>query len=266
MIWAALGLLGGIYFWGSSEVRSFERRAAAEISAKLTGDKRQVSIKTDIGDPFRAAAGSLRGVTIRASNFSTEGLPLFTEPNRSKRGKVKVLKLFLEEFNLGGLQVERLEATIPDCRFDLPLAQRKKQVRLSQSGVGPGSVRVRDRDLSAYILRKFREIKKVDVVIKEGKVFVDGYGEFLIFNTNFHVEAVLTPVNGTQLELTDAKILFDGREADAGSRKVLLDTLNPVVDLAKDLKLLDAVHVDWVRLEPGALVAGGATKIPIKPD
>jgi hypothetical protein len=259
------GLLGGIYVWGASEVRTFERRAALDISAKLTGDTRQVSVRTDLGDPIRAATGSLRGVTIRASHFATEGLPLFTEPERSTRGKVKVLKLILDDFTLGGLRIERLEADIPNCRFDLPLAQRRKQVRLSRSGIGSGVVRIAAGDLGAYILRKFREIKRVSVEIQNGTVIVDGYGEFLIFNTNFRVVANLVPANDTQILLNDAVISFDGKVADPGSQKILLDTLNPVVDLRTDLKLLDAIQLEWVKMESGYLLAGGATKVPIRP-
>ena len=54
------------------------------------------------------------------------------------------------------------------------------------------------------------------------------------------------------------------RRADEVSAQVLLDTLNPVVDLSKGLGLFDAVYVRQIRLRNGVLEATGDTKIPAK--
>ncbi len=265
MMWWAIGMLGGAFLLGGGELRSFERKASQDILAKLQGEHASVKIRTDLGDPFRAMGGNVRRVTISARDFSTDGLPLYTEPGRSKRGRVRELRLDLREFSLGGLLVERLEARIPECRFDLGLAMSKRQIRLSKSGEGLGTVRVRAADLEPFILRKVREIKRVSVVISDGLVRVKGYGEFLVVQTNFEVEAKIEAVEGTKLYLKEARITFDGKPADPFSAKTLLESLNPVVDLAKDLKLLDAVWVTRVDLRDGRLIAEGRTKIPNQP-
>ncbi|HVL38881.1 MAG TPA: LmeA family phospholipid-binding protein [Fimbriimonadaceae bacterium] len=257
--------LAGLYLLGSGEIRKFERLAAEEIRSKLGGDRARVDVRTQLNGLFGAFSGDLRRVTITASDFETDALPLFTEPELSKRGRVRELRISLRNFRLAGLRVDALESSIPDCRFDLGLAMKRRMIRLSQSGVGTGTVRLLDRDLEAFILRKFKEIKRVQVRIEPGKVLVEGYGEFLIIKTNFSVEAKLSPLNKTQLVLTDAIILFDGREADEHSRRVLLETLNPVVDLSKDLGLYDAVEMTDVALREGFLEAHGRTRIPVKP-
>ncbi len=264
LLFAAAGV-GLAVHWSGGELRRFERLAAEDIRSKLHGDARQVSVRAEMKGPLGGLFGEVRRVTIRARSFSTDGLPLFTEPERSKRGRVQDLRIVLDDFTLRGLRIEHLEASIPSCRFDLGLALSRKQIRLSRSGVGTGRVRILESDLEQFVLRKYREIKRVRVRVDRHHVFVEGYGEFLVIQTNFFVIAKLAPVGGNKLELTDAKVFFDDRRADEASKRAVLDTLNPVVDLNADLKLFGAIQLEGVRLVEGVLEAWGKTRIPERP-
>lgn len=262
-ILAALGVISG---FGKIAVRQFEIAAAKDILTNLSGPAAKVDVQTKLNGIIGGPLGDIKEATIRASEFQTAGLPLFTEPWRSKKGLVRNLKIELSNFELGKLRVESLSASIPDCRYDYSLATRRKVIRLSKSGVGTGTVRLRAKDLEAFILKKFAEIKKVAVRIEKDKVFVDGYGEFVIVRTNFSVIATLGSPDGKTLELQNARIFFDDKPAEEAARKVLLETLNPVVDLNKDLKLHDAISIQGIRLFEGFLEAWGATRIPDSPE
>lgn len=255
--------LFGLAFAGRAEVARFEKAAAQDILAKLSGPEARVEVKSNVGP--EALFGEVHSVRIRAANFFAEGLPLFTESRRSKRGFVRRLEIDLQDFTLRGLRIDRLHSTIPNCHFDLPLAVRQRRIRLSQSGEGVGTVQISQEHLGAFIRRKFAEIKQATVRIDRDKVFVDGYGEFLIFKTNFSLVARLEPVGGTRLNLAHARMLFDGRVPDPESQRLLLDTLNPVVDLNKDLKLHGAITLERVVLRDGVLTAEGRTRIPELP-
>ncbi|HVT13217.1 MAG TPA: LmeA family phospholipid-binding protein [Fimbriimonadaceae bacterium] len=265
MIPFLLGLFGALFYFGHSEVRHFENLAANDIHSRLHGDHAKVSVRTELEGIVGGALGDLKKVTIRASDFETPGLPLFTEPDLSKRGLIRDLRIELTEFTIAGLHIQELVSDIPDCRFDYDLAIRKHKIRLSQSGVGRGEVVIRARDLEAFILRKFGSIKRVSVKIADGRVLVQGYGEFLIVKANFTVDAKLVAFQGTKLQLSEAKIALDGREATPVESKTLMDALNPIVDLTRDLKLYDAIYVDEIKLEDDLLRAGGSTKIPNDP-
>lgn len=256
---AAFGLL---FHFGDREVKRFERAAAAEIASKLEGEDKRVSVSVRLNGIIGGPLGDLAEATIFASHFSTPGVPLHTEPERSKAGFVRLLRLDLRDFRLAGLRIEELKAEIPECRYDYSLASRKRQIRLSRSGVGTGRVRVLERDLEAFILLKFREIKRVKVRLDRDKVFVEGFGEFLVVQTNFYVVASLECRDGVRLTLENSRIFFDDRAADEFSRKAVLDTLNPVIDLDEDLKLEGAIRVRGMRLRDGALEAWGETRIP----
>jgi hypothetical protein len=265
MIPFILGLFGLAYYFGGSEVRHFENLAAKDIRSAIRGEHAKVSVRTELSGIIGGPLGDLEKVTIKASNFETDGVPIFTQPELSKKGYIRDLRIELREFAIAGLKIQELTSDIPDCHYDYALAVSKHKIRLSQSGLGRGEVTIREKDLEAYILRKFGEIKRVSVRIANDRVRVDGYGEFIVLKANFSVDAKLIAIDGTKLALDDATITFDGKPADDISRKALLDTLNPVVDLSKDLKLYDAINVDRIILRDGKIRAEGATKIPDQP-
>ena len=262
LVAAAIVLVGG--FWAGAEERRFERLAAGEIAGKLQYVRGPVTVNVR-PNGLAGAWGDLLSATISASDFTLDTLPLFTEPERSRAGHLGLLRLRLTDFSLRKLRVAELQADIPSCRYDLGLATRQGQMRLSRSGVGRGLVRVRESDLADYLVAKFHEIKRCTVRVDRGVVWVEGYGEFIVFKSDFQVIARLVAVDGDKLALADAKVYFDWRRADKAAAEAILKTLNPVVDLNKDLGLYGAIAVDRVTLENGLLTAEGATKIPVRP-
>ena len=259
-----LALFGFGLAIGNAEIGKFERSAADEISSRLSGDSRQVQVDV-VPDGLAVAWGSLARATITASDFSLTELPLFTEPERSQAGRLGELRLRLADFELRGLRIKELRADIPACRYDFGLAKSERTFRLSRSGVGTGSVKILEQDLADYIVMKYAEVKSATVKIYNDVVWVEGYGEFLIIKTDFAIIAKLAAVDGTKLELTDAKIYFNWLRADPAGAQALLDLLNPVIDLNSDLGLHGAISVRSIRLRNGVLLAEGDTKIPTRP-
>ncbi|MBV6459295.1 MAG: hypothetical protein HONBIEJF_02440 [Fimbriimonadaceae bacterium] len=263
IVLAAASLLFGL---GHHEIRRFERLATEDIRSRLnTTAETRIQVRSKLANPITGPFGDISSVLIEAENFQTDALPLFTEPWRSTKGKVGVLKLRLREFSLGKLRIQELSADIPHCRFDYALAVSKKQIRLSRSGLGTGYVAIREADLAAFALTKFREIKRMDIRIQKDKVMVDGYGEFIIAKTPFQVIADLESPDGNRLILSRPRIYFDWVRTDEISSQALLKTLNPLVDLQEDLGLFGAMTIDRLRLRDGLLEAWGRTKIPEAP-
>lgn len=259
-----LALLGLGFGYADSEIARFERAAAHEISQKLGGESRTVEVHA-VPEGLSLAWGRLESATITAKHFSLDQLPFFTEPWRSTKGGIGTLILRLNDFVMRGLRVDELSADIPDCRYDLGLARGQQTFRVSRSGEGTGRVRIQEQALATYIVAKYAEIKSATVRVYNDVVWVEGYGEFLIVNTRFAVIAKLTTPDGYKLELTDAKVYFDWHKAEPAAAKVILDLLNPVVDLYDGLGLYDAMRVTDITLRDGVLTATGRARIPLKP-
>lgn len=244
-----------------SEINRQERRATADITAKLQGERKSVSVQVQP----HLAWGHLSSASITAKDFSLDELPLWTEPERSRAGKLDLLSLKLQNCTLKGLDILELSAEIPNSRFDLQEVLGHGRIRLSQSGEGTGKVRIREEALSSWILKKYSEIKRCRVQVKQDVLWVEGFGEFLIVKSEFTVIAKLKPVNGTAFVLDKAKIYFNWQRADPFAAKALLDLLNPVVDLKADLGLEDAMVVEGISCRDGIMEAWGKAKIPMHP-
>ncbi len=257
-------LIGGFFLLTGATLKGFERDAAREIASKLEGDQKQVSISVTYPGLLSPAIGEIGVATISASHFRTEGLPFFTEPKRSQKGSVKELRLKLTDFYLRDLRCESFTASIPNCRFDFALARSKRQIRLSKSGVGPGEVRILIKDLAPFILKKYPEIQEVTVAPEGDRVRVKGRGQFLILNASFDILARVGTDGGT-LRLEDCSIKMNDEKPDKASEEALISTLNPVIDFAKDLDLLDAVRAESVKVSGTAVVVSGQVKIPEMP-
>jgi hypothetical protein len=119
--------------------------------------------------------------------------------------------------------------------------------------------------LERFILHKFREIKTVSVRLENDKIYVEGIGEFLLFTTRFHVSSRLAVKNGVELWLEDSWILLDGSLPTAAAKTVLLQALNPVLDIDADLRLFGAFQIESLRSRGGLLELWGVSKVPADP-
>jgi hypothetical protein len=264
MFLVALGLAGLIFGVGTSEVRRFENAAARDIKSRLQGASPQVQVRTKL-DPFKAIGGRLKSATITASDFVTDGLPLFTQPEGSKRGRLDELKISLSDFELTGLTVKKLEARIPDCRFDFGLAQRKGQIRLTQSGVGTGSVEVTRDALIKYVVRKHPTLRNVVIDMGPDQIVITGNGRFMAFDAHVEIRSRVSSPDGHTLQLVDADVQINGQKAIPAARDAVLKVLNPVVDLNRDLKLFGALTIESVEILETSLRAKGRAQIPEHP-
>lgn len=259
-----LGLAGlGLLHAANSEVRRFERVAAADFASLLEGEGKRVHVQAKVGP--EGLFGEVHAVRIRASQFQTDGLPLFAEPSRSTKGHVRSLRIELEDFVLTGLSVRRLTADIPDCRFDFSYALRHKKVRLSRGGIGIGEVEVTEKDLERFVQAKYPDIKRCTLRLDKDKVIFEGRAETRFLKADFWVAARLEPSEGTKIVLAFPRMLLNGKVADEGTRNLLLKLLNPVIDLDRDLKLHGAVKAEQVTLRDGLLRARGVVTIPDRP-
>ncbi len=263
LILAGLGAIAGAT--ADSLAESFERRAARELATQLQGREKRVWIQSESGGILDAASGRLRKVTISAENFQVSGLPLFTEPELAATGRIGLLELRLKDFELRSLHVEELTADISECRFDFGFAKREGKMRLSRAGTGPGYVRINAAALERFILHKFREIKTVSVRLENDKIYVEGTGEFMLFTTSFYVSSRLAVKNGVELWLEDSWMLLDGSLPTASAKTVLLQALNPVLDIDADLRLFGAFQIQSLRSKGGILELWGESTVPADP-
>ena len=264
MIPFLIGGLAATGLFGSLTVTRFEREAAAGIRSGLKGEHRQVSVQAHLG--IEALFGTVRSLTISASHFDTDSLPFHTEPNRSQRGFLRHLHLNLTNFSLAGLQVDRLDAVVSRCRFDLALALAHHKFRLTRSGTGPADVVIRDASFEPFIAQKFPSVHSVSVRMQAGVAHISGLAQIGFLTAPFKIDSRLGTRNENQLVFIDPQVSLGIGKPDPKLAQILVHLFDPIVDLDKDLHMEHAVTVDSVEITDGFLIGHGKVTIPdLKP-
>lgn len=258
---AWLALLG----LGTLDITTSELEAAAalEISDRLESPRARVQVRVVLNG-LEGALGHLDSATITASGFSVKELPFYTEPWRSKYGRVGTLRIVLTDFSLAGLHVQELSASVPDCRYDRGLALDDRAFRISRSGTGWGSVTINELDLADFILKRSPNIERATVRVFSDVVWIEGTGTILISKTDFTVVGRLSTRDGFQIDIEPRKVFFGWQRADQSLLDAVARALNPVIDISRDLGLGDALTIYEISLRDGVLRASGPARIPIK--
>lgn len=263
LLLAPLIALGGLF--ADHMLKAFERYAAADISAALTGAHKRVMVTAEPNGLVGGAAGQLTLARIEASGFETPRLPFFVQPELSRRGRIGQLELLLRDFKLSGLQVRLLQARLPGCRYDFGLALRSRKVRLSKSGTGRAYIEIEQEAIARFALQKYRSIEELSIQLRSDKVLIDGVGTVLFARSPFFVVADLV-ASGSKIELARARVLVGGEWLDDATVRSVIRGLNPVLDLDRDLGLYGALNVDRMLLRDGVLRAWGSVRIPDMPE
>lgn len=245
---------------GRGALRDIERTAAREIQQRVGGGEIRVKIEPDYGG---LSQGRLKKLTVYAKNFTLNGLPFTLEPERPQSGLIKQFILLMENANLRGLRAETACATIPDIAYDKSLALSKRIFRLSATGTGACEIVVNERDLAAYILRKYAPaIRSVEVQITPEQTTVQGSMLLLTSEVRFRAVGKLAPRDGRYLDLAEVQIQIEGANLPPQSANLLRQFLNPIIDIDRDLGLHDGMQIDEVVSEPGKMKAKGKVWIP----
>ncbi len=261
------GIAAGLFIFGGVTKSSFEGAAARDIQSRLTmrSDGAAMEVKVTTRPNLRTVAGYLPSATISARRFAADGLPLFAEPDRSRRGKLDRLSLKLEDFDLRGLRVAKLSALIPDCRFDLDLALRQRKIRLSQTGEGTGEVQIVAESLEKFVLQKYPLLKTCRMNLENDRVTLTGEGRVGNTPLRFVIEGSVESADGRSLRITRASASINEVPSTSGAAASLANSINPILHLDRDLGMYGSVDIKGISLRGGRLIVAVKTRIPAEP-
>jgi len=254
---AALGLL---FHFGAKEVRRFEHLAAADLASHLQGENKAVEVRVKLGS-FRL--GHLKEAQIDANGFKTPSLPLWTEPWRSKEGRIDTLVVRLRDFEIGDLPVQSLDIELKNCRWDVAYAIKEGKIRLSRSGTGTFTAVVNQQAIGSYISRRYPFVKVHRFAIDFYKVAFEGNILTPLGTADFAMAAHVELWKSQGLSLVPAYLFLGGRRIDPNQEPTFKRLLNPVIDLDRDFRLNGALTIHRLKLNKGELHLSGAVTIPV---
>ncbi len=258
LVAAAFGLL---FHFGGQEVRRFENLASKDLASQLDGSNKQVKVRIKIGS---LRPGHLCEAVIEASDFNTPSLPLWTEPWRSKEGRIDRLIIKLKDFEIGGLPVQSLDIELSDCRWDVAYAVKEGKIRLSRSGRGTFRATIAQDGIVRYLAKRYPFVKTERLEIDAYKVLFAGSLATPLGSTSFDLVAIPRLHGSSGLSLIPAYLSFGGRRTDIAREPALQRIFDPVLDLDRDFGLRGALHIDQLSFQAQRLDITGSAVIPVR--
>jgi hypothetical protein len=239
--------------------------SAAEADVKAILGAKEVSVAATSDGIIGTALGQVQKVTIAASGFAVDGMPLFTDPELSTRGKMRHLEIVLQDFVIRDLPVIELRCNIPNNRFALGLL-REGKVRLTKSGEGTGSVTIDQNGLQTYILKRFSAAESIEITLDKYKLIAKGTASLAMIKRKFEIICDLAIEDKRRLVIANPITFIEGKRIRDGSDSALLRAFNPVLDLDRDLGLHGAFDMETIRITRGKATIHGRARIPNRPD
>jgi hypothetical protein len=246
-------------------ISSLRAKAADAIRQRLEGGKGNVEVIIKVDGLISISTGDLQYAEIRASEFSTLGLPLFAEPDAEARfGRIGRLILRLSDFRLNGLRVEELTAVMHDSRYNFGVAMRDGAIQLLESGQGPGEVTVLFADLEPFLANKFDEIETMSVTSQNGKVKLIGVLKHRGATHQYEIVTGMGFADGTKIKLVEPQLTLDGERADPSIEQELFGRFGTVLDLDADLNLHGCLQIESIEVRGDRFRVRGVAKIPVR--
>lgn len=213
--------------------------------------------------PFGLFANNIHALDIYGSGVSAERLSFIQVPRSGWKGRIQHLRLHLTDSVIAGMRVARLEADIPNVTYDLGHAFYKDRLFIRTAAPGTIEVWLDQSNLATFAVRKFgRTVNSIKATLAGDRLELVGNLKLLNSATPFSVSGLLSERDGQYVDLVDPIITLNGAPVDAARAHLLMSTINPVVDVEKDLHLGKLITVQRVTVSDHQLIIEGKLTIP----
>ncbi len=264
MILLVLGLFGAaLGIGGFAKLHSAERAAAQDFHDRLGPDSKVNVHMTPSGTA--TLHGDLAKVRVRAKDFSVSGLPLYLEPDAPRDGRIKQLEVRLERGRAKGFEIDKLEATLPEVRYDFRRASRHDGIVISACGEGTFRVELSAATMAKGAMKRDPALQDVHVTLSGTRMHLEGTAKFAFGSIPIEVEGILIARNGHELALDGARIKLSGKPVSQESASKLVGALNPLIDFDKDIGTPGMLTLLEVKSEKGRLILQGTMRLQERP-
>jgi hypothetical protein len=234
-----------------------ERVAEKAVRARL-GKVQEVKVRIDRGhrSPF---SRTVPEIEITVKGFKMAGEPaetLHISGGEKLGGKIGRVTIRAEDFEVEGLKVERMDATIRSIRYDLLRALWRRRLRLTGVGESTIAVRLRGRDLQPYLAKRVTALDAFQLRLLHGRVEVTGKAKTLI-PLPVRLVAGLEVKNRDEIHLASPTIHVSALPLPGFLVKRIMSQVNPVVDLLREKDPVFAMEIERLLVGPSGISATG---------
>lgn len=257
---AATAVLGLLMFTGFLHYRA-ERAIVHDVSRMAQGGTFGATVNGR--GLFGLAVGQADTVFVSGHGFRGEGFPFTVQRGDGFRAYVRRLNIDFTDFTLRGIPVRRFTVDVPGTSIDAGRAFFDQRVVMRTAGEGMAEATVGPEALAAIFARKYPQYKNVRIALRTG--FVDVSAEVSALGALLKLESSsrVGLEGGRYVVLIESTIKLNGKEALPQFVQTLHKSVNPVVDIDKDLGLGGTFYAKELEVGDGFLKVRGAARVPV---
>jgi len=257
-----VGLLTLLLFHGYLNRRA--AHAAERQFQEALSQRGEVHAVVRAQEPFGLYANSIDTLDLYASDIVADQLPFTQSPRAGWKGSIRHLKLHLVHSQLAGMHISRLEVDIPDVRYDIGHALYKNRLFIRSAPMGPVKIWVSEDDLSRFAAIKLKgTVTNASVAIRNN-LLIFGSVNVLGTKNTFAANGNIAIREGRYLDISDVEVSLNGRALAPSAATAMLKSMNPMLDVERDLHLGNSLKIKSVSVGYGMLLIEGEFTVPMQ--
>jgi len=237
-----------------------EHAARRDLRAAIPNGR--IDARVESRGLYGMVVGRAWRATISGGGFTTDTLPFRLEPGGGTRASVRHLTLDLHDIVVRDLPIRTLRADIPFVELDGTRVLFSGHVSLRAAGEGRGEAVLTAEGLTRFLSKQRPQFRNLEIRLVPGEARVRAETTFLAASSLVEGRAKIAIAAGRRLNAVDAKITLGGRELSAPLTETLLRTLNPIIDIERDLGLGDWLYVTDAEIGDGILTVRARVTLP----
>ncbi len=255
---AAFALLGLALFSGLAQQRA-ESVLKRDLRKTLVGG--MLRTRVEPSGAFGLLAGRSSITQITGSGIRADMLPLRIHSGRGPLAHIRKLEISLTDTSLRNLRLVRFKASLPNVDFDSNHAAFGGHIVIRRAGEGTAEAEVSEEALRSFLQAKFPMTKILEVRLTNGTAFVRAEVSVLGAVILAEATAKAVPREGRYLFLEEAVVKVNGRPVPEAFARNILRTLNPILDIDRDLGLGKSFTLEKVEIRDGTAVVFGRLRL-----
>lgn len=213
---------------------------------------------------FGSLLGQANSVRVTGSGVSINELPFTIQRGGGLHANVERLFLDLSDIQLKGLPVKRLSVVLPSVSVDADALIGRERMVMRSAGEGKAEGEFSIDKLMALFSTKMPSVSDVHIETNSNGLKIRANMSFFGFPNTIEADGTLNIVDGKYLILAFSRLTLNGATADPLLAKGMLDTVNPVLDIQRDLGLGALLTLTDVETKEGAVIVKGKLTIPAR--
>ena len=258
---AGITLVGVAFFAGLASERA-RYSARRDLERAIPNSRFHVSVKPR--GLLGMAVGRADSARIQGQGFAVDDLPFRVEPRGGVIARLERLKLDFRDIRIRALPVQALQAEIPRVDVDAARVLINGHFTIRGADAGVGWAVITEDGLREFIARKRPEFSELSVRLLPGEALVTGRATLLLAPAPIEARVKLGAADGRFLNAVGADVKVNGMPVPPPLTERLMQSLNPIIDVQRDLGLADWLYVTGVEVAEGILTVRARVTIPRK--